>query len=256
MKAAIVIPARYASTRLPGKPLLAKTGKPLIQHVYEQARQSKHANEVIVATDDERIFNAVTDFGGAAAMTSAAHESGGARVAEAAIGIDTDIIVNLQGDEPEVDPADLDRLIEIHAKAGAFASTLACRFPKSAVAGPGSPDDPAAVKAILGERLGNGVYHARYFTRTICPYPLTGNGEISEPERYFLHLGVYAFTKECLRAFAEAPAGAIEKAERLEQMRILEMGEKIAIGLVARAAPGVDTPEDYAAFVRRFKSGR
>ena len=255
MKAAIIIPARYASTRLPGKPLLTETGKPLIQHTYEQAKAAKRVSSVIVATDDRRIVDAVRGFGGDVVLTSADHQTGSARAAEAADGIDAEIIVNLQGDEPEMNPDDLDRLIDIHAKEQRFASTLACRFPKNARFGPGSPADPSAVKVILGDALGKEVFEAAYFTRSICAYPRDAAGKIENPEKYFLHLGVYAFSKASLRAFADAPPGALEQAERLEQLRILEMGEKIAVGVVSEAPPGVDTPEDYAAFVTRMGNG-
>lgn len=253
MKAAIVIPARYASTRLPGKPLLAETGKPLIRHVYERAGESKKAAQIVVATDDERIFNAVHAFGGDAVMTSAAHTSGSARVAEAALSLDADVIVNLQGDEPEVDAAHIDRLIDIQARLSPFASTLACPFSDDARSGPGSPEDAAAVKSILGEEIEQGVFKARYFTRNICPWPRRSDHSITSPSDYFLHIGVYAFSKESLDEFAAAPAGALEAAERLEQLRILEMGKLIAVGLVDRAAPGIDTPEDYRFFVERVR---
>ena len=256
VKAAIVIPARYASTRLPGKPLLAETGKPLIRHVCEQAARVRGAARVIVATDDARIASAVTAFGGEAVMTSADCQSGTARVAEAAAGLDADVIVNLQGDEPEIDPSDLDLLIDIQARGASFASTLACRFPRTAVAGPGSPDDPSAVKAILGETLAPGVWRARYFTRRLCAYPRDESGAIKTPQDYYLHLGVYAFSRDSLAAFASAPCGALEASERLEQLRILEMGESIAVGEVRAAAPGIDTPEDYAAFVERCRGRR
>lgn len=252
MKAAIVIPARYASTRLPGKPLLAETGKSIIQHVYEQAAQAQRASRIIVATDDERIANAVAAFGGEAIMTSPDHETGTARVAEAAAELDADIIVNLQGDEPEIDPDDLDALIAIQALGKSFASTLACRFPETAIGGSGSPDDPSAVKVIMGEALAVGVNRARYFTRRLCAYPREADGGIKEPQRYYLHVGVYAFSRSSLAAFATAPCGALEASERLEQLRILEMGKVIAVGEVKAAPPGIDTPDDYAAFVKRM----
>lgn len=254
MKAAIVIPARYASTRLPGKLLRAETGKPLVQHVYERAMQVKDAASVVIATDDERIASAVSAFGGKAVMTGA-HETGSSRVADAAAKMEADIIVNLQGDEPEIDPHHISRLIGLQKKTGAFASTLACPFPKTAVSGAGSPDDPSAVKAIPGERIAPDAYWARYFTRALCPWPRDASGGIAAPSEYFLHVGVYAFTKESLNRFAAAPAGALEQSERLEQLRILEMGEAIAIGVIDKAAPGIDTPEDYAAFVGRMKKG-
>lgn len=251
MKAAVIIPARYASSRLPGKPLLAETGKPLIQHTYEQASRAAKASAVLVATDDARIAEAVRAFGGAAVMTSPDHETGSARVAEASAHTDADIIVNLQGDEPEIDPADIDKLIAVHAQGRSFASTLACCFAPTASAGPASPDDPSAVKAILGEEMGLGARRALYFTRSICPYPRDADGRIEAPERYYLHLGVYAFSKSSLEVFAAASPGVLEQNERLEQLRILEMGETIAVAEVAAAAPGVDTPEDYAAFKAR-----
>lgn len=253
MRAAIIIPARYASTRLPGKLLLAETGKPLIQHVYEQAAQSRHASHVIVATDDERIANAVSAFGGEAIMTSPDHETGTARIAEAVAKaeLDVDIIVNLQGDEPEIDPVDLDAVVAMQALGKSFVSTLACRFPETADRGPGSPDDPSAVKVLLGEGLAAGVKRAHYFTRRLCVYPRDASGAVIEPHRYYLHVGVYAFSKSSLAAFAATPCGALEASERLEQLRVLEMGEVIAVGEVNTAAPGIDTPEDYAAFLKR-----
>ena len=252
MKAAIIIPARYASTRLPGKPLLAETGKPLIQHTYEQAKKSRRASAVVVATDDARIFDAVRGFGGDAVMTALEHESGSARVAEAAAAVDAEIIVNLQGDEPEIDPGDIDSLIDIQAAGRGFASTLACRFADNAAGGSGSPDDPSAVKVILGNSLGANAYEAVYFTRVLCPYPRDDRGLIAHPENYFLHVGVYAFSEASLNAFACAPPGALEQIERLEQLRILEMGEVIAAGVIKKAAPGIDTLEDYQAFVTRI----
>lgn len=251
MKAVIIIPARHASTRLPGKPLLAAGGKPIIQHTYERARKSKRVSDVIVATDDERIFNAVESFGGKAAMTSPDHESGTARVAEAAAGIDADVIVNLQGDEPEIDPENLDRLVDMQIETRCFASTLACRFERTANASSGSPDDPAAVKVILGKKLSGSAFQALYFTRSVCPYPRDDKGFILNPQQYFLHVGVYAFFKEGLQNFAASPPGALEKIERLEQLRILEMGKKIAVGVIEKAAPGIDTPEDFEAFKSR-----
>lgn len=255
MKAAIIIPARYASTRLPGKPLLGETGKPLIQHVYENARKVEQAPAVIVATDDARIFDAVTSFGGKAMMTSADHETGSARIAEAAANIDADIIINLQGDEPEIEPRHIERLIDLQIKTGAFASTLACPFPKDAVSGPGSPEDPSAVKAILGEKISEGAYWARYFTRHQAVWPRDETGRIEHPQNYYLHIGVYAFSRDSLMAFAAAPQGALEKIERLEQLRILERGENIAVEIILQAAPGIDTPDDYEAFVERFGKG-
>jgi 3-deoxy-manno-octulosonate cytidylyltransferase (CMP-KDO synthetase) len=245
MKTAIVIPARYASTRLPGKMLQEAAGKPLIQHTYERAREAKRASQVIIATDDERIVSAARVFGADAVMTDSAHTSGSARAAEAARNIDADIIVNLQGDEPEIDPANIDRLIALQEARSPFCSTLACPFPKGA-----DPDDPSAVKAVLGMEIEPGAHEAIYFTRAPAPFPRGGHGE------FFLHLGIYAFRNDSLQAFAAAPEGRLEKIERLEQLRMLEMGVRILVGLVDAAAPGIDTPEDFAAFKSRVEGAQ
>ncbi|RFB04768.1 3-deoxy-manno-octulosonate cytidylyltransferase [Parvularcula marina] len=243
-RALIVIPARYASSRLPGKPLLAETGKPLIQHTVEQAMKVNGV-EVVVATDDERIIEAVNAFGGNAVMTDPAHQSGTDRVAEAARGHDAEIIVNVQGDEPEIDPEVISLLIETHAAAQtstrpAFTSTLVCPFPEDT-----DPAGPNAVKAVLSAPDDSGVRSALYFSRSLIPYPRSGEA------RPFLHLGLYAFTKESLQAFPTLSRTPLEQTESLEQLRILEHGHRIACGVVREAAPGIDTPEDYAGFVKR-----
>ncbi len=252
MKAAVIIPARFASSRLPGKPLLSQTGKTLIQHTYERALLAHKASQVIVATDDQRIFDTVKNFGGEVVMTSQDHETGSARAAEVAAKIDAEIIVNLQGDEPEIDPAHIDFLIDILSRHDCFAATLACPFDEGAVIGSGSPNDPSAVKAILGAALSDNVFRAKYFTRSLWAYPRNVDGAIIDPQRYHLHIGVYAFRRDNLMQFAAQAAGALEKIERLEQLRILEMGETIAVGVVSAAPAGIDTPEDYQAFVERL----
>ncbi|MFQ5563937.1 MAG: 3-deoxy-manno-octulosonate cytidylyltransferase [Parvularculaceae bacterium] len=252
MKAAIVIPARYGSTRLPGKILLPLAGKPLIQHVHERAMRTT-ADCVIVATDDERIAQAVRGFGGDARMTRSSHASGSERVAEIAETLETDIIVNLQGDEPEIDPSHIDRLIALQESAAPFASTLACRFPATARAGPGSPTDPAAVKVKLGATIEPDVLaYAADFYRNAPACERDAQGRVLNPAKYFLHVGVYAFFRNTLLRFARAPQGVRERAERLEQLRILDMGEKIAVAIVDHAAPGVDTEADYRAAAQRL----
>lgn len=250
MSAIIIIPARKASTRLPGKMLLQAGGKPLIQHTYERARAAKGARDVVVATDDQEIKNAVEAFGGRAVMTDPTHTSGSARVAEAARALDADTIVNVQGDEPELDPKALDRLIALQSEMRPFASTLACPFPAAA-----RIEDPSAVKAVLGLRLDapasvGECREALYFTRALAPFPRDG-----APDRanYHLHIGVYAFRADALQAFARAPESRLERIERLEQLRILEMGERIVVAIVAAAAPGIDTPDDFAAFRQRIE---
>lgn len=249
MKAVIVIPARFASTRLPGKMLLEVGGKPLIQHTYERARKAKEAARVIVATDDARIEAAVKAFGGETAMTDPAHSSGSARAAEAARGFEADIIVNLQGDEPEIDPASIDRLIALQGAYKPFASTLVCPFPADA-----RPEDPSAVKAVLGKKIdGADAREALYFTRALAPYPRDAKGA-GDPSWFHLHIGVYAFRADALQAFARAPESRLEKIERLEQLRILEMGERLLALVVDAAAPGIDTPEDFEAFRQRTET--
>lgn len=248
MKAAVIIPARMASTRLPQKMLLTAAGKPLIQHTYERASQARLPGRVLVATDDERIKAAVEGFGGAAVMTDPAHNSGSARAAEAARGLDADIIVNVQGDEPELDPAHIDRLIDAQARLSPFASTLVCPFP-----GDARPEDPNCVKAVLGRAIAHETFDALYFTRALAPYPRDG---ASASRDFHLHIGVYAFSKRLLDTFAAAPEGRLERIERLEQLRILEMGEKIVALRVPSAAPGIDTAADFEAFKARAERRR
>ncbi len=252
-KTAIIIPARYNSSRLPGKPLLKETGKPLIQYTYEAAAQAG-ATYVIVATDDDRIKRAVEDFGGDVVMTDPDHETGSARCAEVAEHLEADVIINLQGDEPEIDPKSLQKLITLHRTAMAgptpvFASTLACPF--ALTDGAGSPTDPAAVKAVMTSPLADGTRRALYFTRALSPYPRDAGGAIGDASRYFLHVGLYAFSKESLLQFAKMPPSRLERIEQLEQLRILEAGHNMAIDIIDAAPPGIDTPADYAAFVKR-----
>ena len=250
MKAVIVIPARLASTRLPEKLLQEVGGKTILQHTYERARQAKKASRVIIAADDERLLAAARAFGAEAVMTDSGHQSGTERAAEAARGLGADIIVNVQGDEPEIDPQTIDRLIAAQTAFSPFASTLVCPFPEDA-----RLDDPARVKAVLGRRLSGqedkqGVFEALYFTRALAPYPRDG-----APDRanYHLHIGVYAFRSDALQAFAKAAPSRLESIERLEQLRILEMGERIVAAIVDHGAPGIDTPNDLANFRARFE---
>ena len=248
MRTAIVIPARYGSTRLPGKPLLRSTGKYLIQHVYEQARRARSANRVIVATDDTRIRSAVESFGGSAVMTRRDHPSGTDRVAEVAAGLDVDAVINLQGDEPLFDPAGLDLL------AGLLASD-----PAADVATLATPIrdretylSPNCVKVVCDDRG-----RALYFSRSPIPMVRDGNPDFAaEPSRFLLHLGVYAYRRETLLRLAASPPHPLEQSEKLEQLRVLGMGGTIRVGVVAAAHRGVDTPADYAAFVAACRGRR
>lgn len=244
MKAIAVIPARYASTRFPAKPLARETGKYLIEHVYEQVSKAKSIAEVIVATDDERIFEAVRSFGGKVAMTREDHRSGTDRVAEVAEHSLADILVNVQGDEPEIQPAAIDALVGVlKSDTDAQIATLACPFTPDA-----DPADPNAVKVVLNLRN-----RAIYFSRSLIPYPRDSGGRPEEHYHWLLHLGIYAYRRAFLLKLASMPPTPLEERERLEQLRVLENGFAIAVRIVEEAPPGIDTPADYAAFVARYR---
>ena len=233
-----VIPARFASTRLPGKPLLQETGKTLIQHVWERVRSCKDLDRVIVATDDDRIFQAVKGFGGEAVMTSPRHQTGTDRIAEAVRDIDCAKVINVQGDEPEVEPALISQLAGLLDQ-GAEMATLATPF-----ANPQDAMLSSRVKVVIDRH-----HNALYFSRSRIPY---SNGSGQNPA--LLHLGLYAYTKPFLMRYVTLESTALEHAERLEQLRALEHGYKIKVGIVKwTSTGGIDTPEDYAAFVKRVK---
>ncbi len=247
MDVVAIIPARYGSTRFPGKPLARQTGKFLIQHVYEQVRQARSIRRCLIATDDPRIEAAVREFGGEAAMTRPDHPSGTDRIAEVVRrlgGADDDIILNVQGDEPEIEPAYLDRLAQRLAGEAADCptATLACPFPPE-----GDPGDPNCVKVVT-----NRAGRALYFSRALIPYPRDGDGGGAR-ERSLLHLGVYAYRREFLLRLASWEPGALEQVERLEQLRVLERGYAMAVEVVEHASIGIDTPQDYEQFVVRWR---
>ncbi len=245
MKTAIVIPARYASERLPAKPLLRQTGKYLIQHVYERACASRRAGQVIVATDDSRIVAAVESFGGRAIMTRRDHASGSDRVAEVAEGLDADVIVNLQGDEPLVDPAALDQLPDLlRNDTAAEMATLA-----TPIATETQWQDPNCVKVVC-DNSGR----ALYFSRSPIPYVRDGRPDFgARPARFLQHLGLYAYRRTFLLRLAKLAPHPLEQTERLEQLRVLALGQRIQVGLVTHAARGVDTFDDYQEFVRIYR---
>jgi 3-deoxy-manno-octulosonate cytidylyltransferase (CMP-KDO synthetase) len=256
MNAVAVIPARYASTRFPGKPLASETGKFLVEHVYEQVLRADRIDRAVVATDDQRIADAVTSFGGEARMTNRDHPTGTDRVGEIAEMLklhNDDLVLNVQGDEPEISPESLDYLIErmTAAKNEIRIGTIAARFdddgPKQGV---GSPLDPNCVKVVLDESG-----RALYFSRSPIPYPRDASGQIDQPSRWFLHLGVYAFRVDALRRVTGGRMlpTALERTESLEQLRWLGAGLSIAVVEDNERSVGIDTPEDYAAFVARYE---
>jgi 3-deoxy-manno-octulosonate cytidylyltransferase (CMP-KDO synthetase) len=240
MKVLCVIPARYASTRLPGKPLSMIAGKPMIQHVYERACQAQLPNEVVVATDNELVEKAVLDFGGKAVMTSPDHPSGTDRLAEVALMYpDVDVIVNVQGDEPMIPPEVIDRLAE--AFNGDVDLNMATM---KVVMDEEDYENPAAVKVVTDQQG-----YALYFSRSLMPYPR------NKPEGFkvFKHVGIYAYRRNFLLKYAALAPTPLEKAESLEQLRALENGYKIKVLESDFQGIGVDTPEDLAAVNALFE---
>lgn len=235
MKFIAIIPARYASTRFPGKPLAVLGGKTVIQRVYEQAISI--LPEAYVATDDDRIFQTVESFGGRAVMTRADHKSGTDRIEEAAekIGTDADVIINIQGDEPFVQASQILTLQHLFDAKETQIGTLGKRFDSmDAVMNPNSPK-------IVCDRRG----FALYFSRNVIPY-LRGRDvqDWLEHFPYLKHLGIYAYRREVLREVTILPQSPLEMAESLEQLRWLENGYRIRVGLTDEETVGIDTPDD------------
>ncbi len=241
MAATVVIPARYGSARFPAKILANETGRPLVQHVVERAQLASRVREVIVATDDQRIVDALRPFGTHCVMTSPAHQSGTDRIAEVARGLKDEIIVNVQGDEPEIEPSTINALVQRLESGADDMATAATPFPAGA-----DVADPNLVKVVM-TREGRAVY----FSRSPIPFwrdPTSGPGPA-----YYLHLGIYAYRREFLLQFASWPPTPLESTEKLEQLRALEHGRSIFVLPVSRATHGVDTQEQYEEFVRRQK---
>ena len=230
-----IIPARYASTRFPGKPLAVLGGKTVIQRVYEQA--SRVLSEVYVATDDERIYQCVESFGGKAVMTRTDHKSGTDRIQEAVenTGTQADVIINVQGDEPFIQPSQIQTLMQLFDDTTTQIGTLGKRFESiEAIESPNSP------KSVIDNRG-----FALYFSRSIIPY-IRGKAHQEWFDEYpFLkHLGVYAYRREVLAEITRLPQSSLEKAESLEQLRWLQNGYRIRVGLTDVETVGIDTPED------------
>lgn len=245
LRSCIVIPARLESTRLPRKMLLSETGKPLIQHTYEAASRAVRPREVWVAADDADVVQAVRRFGGRVALTSPALRNGTERVAEMARRIsDVDVLVNVQGDEPEISPAAIDQVIGMLE-----------RDPQAALATVATPIrdrqrllDPACVKVVF-DHAGR----ALYFSRSPIPCARQWHDALltSEPPLFFQHVGLYAYRRDFLRQLIDLPPAPNEEVECLEQLRFLHHGHSIAVGIVDEAAKGIDTWDDYREFVQR-----
>lgn len=240
LTATVIIPARLGSTRFPAKVLAADTGRPLVQHVVDQVRKCRRVREVIVATDDRRIVEALGPFETRCVMTSPAHASGTDRVAEVARSLADGIVVNVQGDEPEIEPQTVDALIERLESSSDDMATAATPFPLGA-----DPADPNLVKVVTS-REGRALYFSR------APIPFRRDSTASGRPPYYLHLGIYAYRRDFLLQFASWPPTPLESCEKLEQLRALEHGRSIYVQVVDRAAHGIDTPRQYEEFVRTY----
>ncbi|MBP3812248.1 MAG: 3-deoxy-manno-octulosonate cytidylyltransferase [Acidaminococcaceae bacterium] len=234
MKVICIIPARYASTRLPGKPLKLIAGRPMIQWVYEQAKKAEIPAEVIVATDDVRVYDTVLAFGGNACMTREDHPNGTSRLAEVAEKFpDADVIVNVQGDEPMIPPEIIDRLANAFAEEPELKmATMKARMQESEYG------DPSAVKVVTDQ---NG--YALYFSRSLLPYPRNKSNLF----KVYKHVGIYAYTRTFLMQYAAMAPTPLEQVESLEQLRVLENGYKIKVLESSFQGVGVDTQADLDA---------
>jgi 3-deoxy-manno-octulosonate cytidylyltransferase (CMP-KDO synthetase) len=242
LAAIVVIPARYGSTRFPAKIVASETGRPLVQHVVDRAKKCTRISEIIVAADDVRIAEALRPFETRVVMTSPAHQSGTDRIAEVAKNLSADIIVNVQGDEPEIEPAIIDALVQrLEQNPYDDMATAATPFPAAA-----DINDPNLVKVVMDNSGG-----AIYFSRSAIPY--RREADFGQNAAYYLHLGIYAYRREFLLKFAGWPPTTLEKTEKLEQLRALEHGRSIFVLKVDRATHGIDTAEQYADFVKRHQ---
>lgn len=238
LKFIAIIPARYGSTRFPGKPLATLAGKTVIERVYEQV--SKAIDNVIVATDDKRIFDHVTNFGGRAVMTGSQHRSGTDRCWEAyqINGGNEDIIINVQGDEPFIHPEQIETVMQCFIQASTDIATLVKPFDKN-----GSYEElanPNSVKVVFDLNM-----HALYFSRSVIPH-LRGVDQALWPNsyQYFTHLGMYAYRSSALRDITAMTQSSLETNESLEQLRWLENGLRIKVGITSHSSIGIDTPQD------------
>ncbi len=246
MKIVGVIPARYGSTRFPGKPLVSLQGRPLIQWTIEGAKKSKLLTDLIIATDDDRIKAAAEAVGAKVVMTDSELPSGSDRIHAAIKDIDCDIVVNIQGDEPLVTGELVDRLAQVFVDDPKMdMATLAHPISEEELQSPNS------VKVVL-----NCKDEALYFSRFAMPYSRVKAAEMGNYDGCLKHIGMYAYSKKFLKQFCEAPQALIEKAESLEQLRALYLGAKIKVVRVKEASLGVDTPEDLIKLEKLLSQGR
>lgn len=249
MKAVVVIPARHASTRLPSKLILPEvksvTGRYIIEHVYQNVKTARRIQKVIIATDSQLIYDIVKGFGGEVEMTSVSHTSGTDRIAEVAGRLAADVIVNVQGDEPEMNATMVDQVVDtlVEDKAAVMA-TLAQRINEASELA-----NPNVVKVVL-DNFG----YALYFSRSQIPYVRESKDPIHEPGIIFLrHLGIYAYRRDFLLKYSRLPASPLEHSEKLEQLRALSNGYKIKVAITQYTSRGIDTRDDLTAFLEKYK---
>jgi len=236
VSAVAIIPARYQSTRLPGKALADIAGRPLIEHVYRRAASARLVARVIVATDDRRIADAVEAFGGEARMTSVSHESGTDRLAEVAESLDADLIVNVQGDEPLLAPDTIDAAVSAFAEAAADnAPRLEMSTLRRRITDPAELQNPHVTKVVV-----DADGFAMYFSRAPIPFTRAGQPAVAA----WAHIGLYVYRRETLLRLASLPPTPLERSEALEQLRALEHGIRIKAVATAHQTIGVDTPDD------------
>ena len=241
-----IIPGRFQSSRFPGKMLAAETGQPLIAHVVDRARLSRFVSEVVVATDDERIVRAAEAHGVRCILTRSDHANGTSRIAEAIGDVDGGIFVNVQGDEPELEPSLIDATVAaLLTDPGAPVATLASEFEPHE-----DPTNPNIVKCV-GATIG-GRRRALWFSRSLVPFDRDAKGAAAEAHP-LKHVGLYVYRREFLATFVGLAPTPCERTEQLEQLRVLEHGLPIALALGRSTSQGIDTPEQYAAFVERWR---
>lgn len=241
----VVIPARHASTRFPGKPLATILGKPMIQHVHERASQV--AKRVIVATDDERIATCVRSFGGQVVMTRGDHPNGTSRIAEAVAALHEDVVVNVQGDEPGLEPSLIEQVVKSLRAAGRGVPMATIASPFAAGEDPSSPH---IVKVVVDRRG-----RALYFSRSLIPFDRdgaapSGGTALASPLR---HVGLYAYRRHFLETFVNLESTPLERTEQLEQLRALEHGYPIAVAIAESKSSGIDTPEQLKAYEQALR---
>jgi 3-deoxy-manno-octulosonate cytidylyltransferase (CMP-KDO synthetase) len=248
MRFGIVIPARLASTRLPEKLLLAETGKSVLEHTYISARKAKTPERVVVAVDHQKLFDEVMRFGGTAIMTDVNAQSGTDRVSEVCRSMpEIDAWINVQGDEPEIEASAIDLAADLLKQdSSASVATLATPIRTRS-----NFEDPGCVKVVLGHDR-----RALYFSRSPIPHPREWNDQLlsAAPSLFLQHIGLYVYRREFLTQLDQLPESPLEKTEKLEQLRFLQAGHKIAVGIIPSSPRGIDTRPDYDAFVARWNS--